>query len=241
MRFLLVLALIALSVAGCRKKSSPEFFKFEADHSILVAREGEDAYVSPEMDVILAGLQAVPAEAIEKPRAETLAAKILAEKTRLTASRVVKPTPPPVDPFAGRLTGTGSSPVEPAPDSTPETDAGDLPPPSTGLDLATFLQRYGRCFTEGAPTQLPNGVAATTQVLKSGADCQKLGTAGATTLYLFVDGKVWGKATQTETVVVVDAGPPPAKPAPPPPPDAGEGETMLQIQGAPQPAAVPAP
>lgn len=233
MRFLpllCVLTFLAL-LSGCRKKSSPEFFKLEADQSILLAREGDDAYVSPEMTAIISGLQTIPDDTLEKPRAVELAAKLTNEQARVTAERVVKPKPPPVDPFAGRL--NRAAPVE-VPPAVVEVDAGPPSEPWTGMDEATFTSLFGKCFSGGPKSQLANGTPATSQVLGPSVECQKrLGTPGGVTSYLFVDGGVWGKIVETTTVI--DAGRAEESTPPPPPPPRDAGEPILTIPGAPLP------
>ncbi len=236
MRFALVLVCVLTSLAGCRKKTAPEFFKLESQQSVLIAREGDDAYVSAEMDSIIGGLEAIPGDAREKPRAVDLVQRLSAEKARVAAERVPRPPPPPpADPFAGREPApVAVDPAEPAPAGEDVPDAGPSEP-FTGMDEATFKRFFGTCFSPGPKTEIAKGTPATTQVLASNPDCQKrFGTPGGTTTYVFVDGGVAGK--MVETYVVVDAGfrevTRPAAP-PPPPPDAGP--PILTIPGAPLP------
>ena len=236
MRFLSLLCVVlALSAfSGCRKKTSPEFYKLEADQSILIARDGDDAYGSPELARIITALQALPDNVVEKERATALATKLSAEVARVAAARPVAdaPKPPPTDPYAGRLQGVGSAPqaIE-AP--AEEVDAGPPTEPWTGMDEKTFASVFGKCFAKGPPAQWRN-TPATTQVLNASADCQKaMGTTGGVTSYLFVDGGVVGK--MVETTVVRDGGVSVEETVRPPaaPPDAGE--PILTIPGAPLP------
>lgn len=237
MRFALISLCLLISFAGCRKKTSPEFFKLESAQSVLISRDGDDAYVSPEMDAIIEGLSAIPENAREKERAVELVQRLSSEKARVVAERAPKPPPPPrPDPFAGR--NLNPTPVEPPPVVEEEpVDAGPPSEPWTGMDEATFKKLFGQCFSPGPKTELPNGTPATTQVLVSKPECQKsLGARGATTSYLFVDGGVWGKVT--ETFVKLDAGQPPAPPPPPPPPPPAPrdaGEPTIRLPGAPAP------
>ena len=232
MRFFLSLCVVALLLPGCRKKSSPEFYKLEGAQEVLIAQQGDDAYVAPEMASIIAALSAVPDDALEKPRAQQLVAKLVAGTARVKAERVEPPKLPAVDPFAGRLTPY-QAPVE-APPAPEVIDAGE-PEPWAGMDEATFAKRYGSCFSKGPKTEVGRGVPATSQVLAPSAECQKrLGTPGGTTSYLFVDGGVWGKVV--ETYAVLDAGPRAQPPPPPPPaPPRDAGEPILTIPGAPLP------
>lgn len=236
MRICLLVCVVLL--AGCRKKSSPEFYKLEGAQSTLVAQEGDDAYVSPEMATLIAQLNAVPEDVIEKPRAIELAARLSGEKARVTAERVEKPKPPEVDPFEGRTTDVEPEQTPPpvvVEEEVAVVDAGPGDPgePSAGMDEATFDKLFGKCFSKGPNATVGKGLAATTKVLVSSPDCQKrLGTPGSKTSYLFVDGGVWGTAVErVEVTVTVDAG---QAPPPPPPPDAGE--PILTFPGAPMPS-----
>lgn len=233
MRLVLLLCVMTGLLSGCRKKTSAEFYKLDGAQSVLIARDGDDAFVSPEMDTIIAGLQAVPEDSVEKPRAIELATKLASEKARVAAQRVPKAAPPPQgDPFAGRVFGA-PTPVAPPPEPEP-IDAGDPDQPSAGMDEKTFERIFGTCFTKGPDTTAERGVPAKTKLLKSSPDCQKrLGTPGASTTYLFVDGGVWGTVVETRTPV--DAGPPVLIPGPPPAAAPDAGEPILTIPGAPLP------
>jgi hypothetical protein len=83
-----VVLLVALTAAGCRKPSSPEFFQLEAAQASLLAREGDEALEGNELAGIITRLDAIPADALEKPRAEALVAKLRAAQARARAARV---------------------------------------------------------------------------------------------------------------------------------------------------------
>ena len=147
---LLLCVLTFLLVSGCKKKSSPEFYRLESDQSVLVSRDGDDAWVSPEMAAIVTGLEGLAENVAEKPRALDLIAKINAEKARVLAERSQAPTPPPtVDPFAGRQFGEPPPESEPLPDApTDLVDAGlAAVEPWNGMPEPLFVTRYGTCFT----------------------------------------------------------------------------------------------
>ena len=231
MRLTVLLCVLMCLFSGCRKKSSPEFFKLDSDQSILVARDGDDAYVSDEMTAILTGLDAVGPDTLEKPRAEALAAKLRAEQHRVTVERTPVARPPEVDPWAGR-----KSQLEPAAEPPPAVaeqiaDAGEGEP-LAGMPEAEFLSRWGKCFARGPAEVLTDGGAASAQVLADSAACQKRhGTPGAATTFLFTSAGFWGK--RLTRVVVVDAGPPPTPVAAV---DAGEAPPPVRLlPGAPMP------
>lgn len=232
MRLVLLLCLVSV-MSGCRKKTSAEFYRLEGTQSVLLSSEGEDAYLSDEMAAVVAGLQALPEDVVEKPRATELAAKLVAARNRVAAKRAeqARPVPPPPNPFADRPTRVEPPPVAQEPAAVPEpADAGE-PEPFAGMPEATFTRLYGSCFSAGPNLEVSKGVPATSKVLLSSAACQKRhGNPAGTLSYLFVDGGVWGSVT--ETLTVVDAGPA-ARSAPAPAPDAGE--PFLRIPGAPLP------
>ncbi|GMU61403.1 MAG: hypothetical protein AMXMBFR34_31660 [Myxococcaceae bacterium] len=101
---LLVLALLP----ACRKKSALEFYELESSYAILVGRDGDAAYVTPEMDRIEPGLRSIPADAIEAPRATALLTKLCDERRRVEHERARQeaalaaaaqiPAPPPAAP-----------------------------------------------------------------------------------------------------------------------------------------------
>lgn len=241
MRVLLLLcALEALLLSGCRKKTSPEFYQLESQHSVLVSREGDDAYGSDEMAAVISGLQAIPEDAVEKPRAAELATRLLALQARVKAERelAAKPRPAPVDPFAGREPSPPPAPTPVEPEPEPQADQPDAGPPPVvqpwpGMDEKVFVERYGKCFAAGAKATLPDGQPATSYALNPSAACQKqFGGTDSRVSYLFTPKGLWGKAT--ETTSVVDAGTVliPGPPQPPPPP---RGPDIITTPGAPLP------
>lgn len=238
MRVLLLLCVSMVLLTGCRKKSSPEFFKLEADQSILVSRDGDEAWVSAEMNTILAGLQAIPEDALEKPRATALVQKITAEQARVESERVK--IPPKAAPQPNPFAATPTEPTPPPPEEPEETppaadqpDAGEPTQPWSGMEEKVFVARFGRCFAAPTKATLPDGRSATSYALNASPDCQKQhGVPSAVISFLFTDKGLWGKAT--ETTQIRDAGtillpPPPAPPVPPAPPP------IITTPGAPLP------
>lgn len=240
MRVLLLLCVLeALLLSGCRKKSSPEFYKLESQQSVLISRDGEDAYVSDEMAGVISALQAIPEDALEKPRATELAAKLSAEQARILAERAAaaKPRPPP-----DQAAPPPPPPPPPEPAAAAEAppadqpDGGPPPPaqPWAGMEEKVFQERFGKCFAAGAKATLPDGKPATRYALNPGADCQKqYGGANEPGLsYLFTDKGLWGKSNETTTVVDAGRITIPGVPPPPPPPP---GPDIITTPGAPQP------
>lgn len=240
MRVLLLLCVLeALALSGCRKKTAPEFYKLESQQSVLISADGDDAYLSEEMTSVITGLQAIPEDAVEQPKATALATKLAAEQARVKAERALAevPKPPAVNPFEGRELSAAAEPpparAEPMPDA--DEDAGPPPvvQPWPGMDEQVFVQRYGTCFTAGGKTILPDGKPATTYALKGSGDCQKqYGGADTRLSYLFTAKGLWGKTS--ETTSVVDAGTL-LIPGPPPPPPPEAGPPIITTPGAPLP------
>jgi hypothetical protein len=204
MRAAFLCGLMLVLLPGCRKKTYPPFFSLDSQAAVLVAREGDDAYVSEDMDAILRGLDAVPEDAREKERAVALTVSFRAERARVQRERVVEPTAvaPVVQPPAFRPELRAESPSAEAVDAA-VVDAGP-PEPYAGMPLTAFLAYFGSCFSAGPDTTL-EGQSVSTQRLNEQPECQRRhGANGEQTSYVFVDGKVWGK----RSVRTVDAGTP---------------------------------
>jgi hypothetical protein len=229
--WLFVVATCVLSLAACRKQSSEAFHRLDAQQSVLISRDGDDAYVSSEMDAIIAGLNGVPDNALEKDRAVALAGKLRAEQRRVREERtppVVNATPqPPPEPLRNLFPPEPAAPVAAQP--TPVEDAGPPQDPWAGMEEKEFLALFGRCFSPGDSATAPDGGVAKTHVVRDQQDCARHAQPGVTkTLFLFVDGKLWG----TRGVTIIDAGPPPP-PVLKPVAAADAGERILTIPGAP--------
>ncbi|MDP1825949.1 MAG: hypothetical protein Q8L48_21980 [Archangium sp.] len=226
----IVLLCLLMGLSGCRKKTSAEFYNLESRQSILIAREGDDAFDSDEMKAVLVGLDAVPEDTIEKPRAAALASKLRAEQARVARERAPKPKdPPPADPFAGRFPPTDSAPAPEAVPGVVSTDAGSLELVA-GMEEKTFVALFGKCFSPGPPGRISDGGVATTQVVGPSADCVKrFGAPGSVTSYLFTRSGYWGKS-ESRVVVVVDAGV-----APGPAVEPTERQPVRLMPGAPVP------
>lgn len=246
-RFALALCLV-LSLLSCRKKTSAEFYRVDGEIQVLVAKEGDDAWVSAEMQALEQQLQAIPADVVEAPKVQALLAKLQAERGRVKAERDAEQAERDTANAAAAAANApaAAEPTEPDPaqptgdgDDANAADAGPPadPVPTLGMPEADFLARFGACVTAGPAVAVPGGLKGASQVVSADAQCQKrLGEAGVKTSFVFVDGKLHGKQTETPgTVQLVDAGSPPPKPPPPAPPP------TFHMMGAPLPEGVPPP
>lgn len=203
---LVVAALLALS--SCKRTYEP-YYALEAAQSLLISRDGDDAYVSDEMDELIAGLRSVPNNAREKEKADALVKTLLAEQQRVRTERLPPPEPPKTeDPLAAllRASAAESAREEQAAQATPPpvvpqvVDAGPPKAPFPGMDEAAFVSLFGGCFTPGPAAASSDGGAGTSQVVRDTPECRaRFGAGTGRTTFLFGSNGLW--ATRTETVV----------------------------------------
>lgn len=216
MQKVLVLCVAMLAVTGCPRRSAPEFYALESNAGLLVDRGGDDAWLSPEMDAVVTGLQAIPPRALEADRAVALLAKITTERTRLAAERAEKDRLQQEIDARPRPTLAPFVAAPPVPTAVEPIDAGPPPEPkpTPGMPLEAFLKLFGACFKDGPPLEIPGAQKSTSQLVLDTQVCRKkFGTSEGETSYLFAEGKFVGTRTAmsstTTTVTVLDAGPPP--------------------------------
>jgi hypothetical protein len=235
MRRVAILLLLLAAASGCRKKSAPQFYDLQSSYTILVDRSGDDAYAMPEMDVVLSGLEAIPADALEGPQASGLVAKIKAERERIAreakaaqAALAAAGTPPAAVPSTPSL-----FPPPPAnPQPAEGVDAGAPTRPWAGMKVADLQKWFGGCFQAGPNKTLPGQPEGTTQQVKDDPKCRAtFGSTdpASTTFYVFVKDALVGQTTETRTVTET-------KPPPPKPPVYEDAGTYMVIPGAPAPA-----
>lgn len=221
---LVVVLFVALT--ACGKKTYKKFYELQSQQSVLIADQADDAYVSPEMEGIVAGLDAVPDNAIEKERAQALSATLKSEKARVVAARKAPPPAPPVAaaprPSFAAASPTTAQPQQPVAQVDQAPDAGPSLP-TMGMDEAAFTKAFGLCFLPQPAQKANDGTELKVQQVRDSADCtKKYGTAGSTTMYLF--GKKGLQATRT--VTYFDAGAP-AAPVQAAPVDAGSPNVFV--------------
>lgn len=232
MRTQLAVLVLACGVlaSACGKKSSREFFEAQRQYESLVTQQGEDAYLTAEMEQVSSALAAVPARALEYEKAQELVAKIAAERGRIERERAeaaraevaLKPETMPEMPPS--LLGPPPGAEKPAQAAGPVDET-----PTAGMPEATFREQYAACI--GARELMP--VAGVGEVpaypVKDSAECQKrMGVTGQTRFF-FVNGGLAGRASKetTRTTRVVDGGAPVVINPP---------QQFLLVPGAPLPA-----
>lgn len=223
-----LVVLLALVASSCRKKTWSEYYQLDGQQSVLVARDGEGAYESPEMDKIITALNAAPENVKEHDQALALAARLSAARDRVKAERAaVKDTvvtgAPPVMPSTTDLPSTDTPPPPP---TEPVADAVDAGPsfPAMGMSLETFTAAFGKCFTAGPAVTTQDGKPAASQQVKAEPDCFARYAAGekatSEVLFVFANGKLTGtriteRTEKSETVkvpakqtepIILDAG-----------------------------------
>ncbi len=230
----LVLMMLLVVASGCRKKSAPEFYRLEGDVTVLEAREGDDAWESPEMAEVERALSAIPADVIEAPKVQGLLAKVRAERARVVAEREAR-RPRPSEPTRfERPDEPGATTDEPGTEA--EDDAGAPRDPVLGMSEADFLAAFGGCFKSGPAVDVPDAGRGPSHVVLARPDCEgRFGEKGSTVSYVFSDGKLSGRRFEgPPSIEFHDAGSPPPRVLPPPatPFDAGQ---MISFPGAPRP------
>lgn len=237
MRVFLSILLVILAISSC-KKSSKEFYESQRRYDVLVAREGDDAFLTPEMGDISQALSAIPSNAIEKPQAVALVAKIAAERTRIEAAQAeAARTQAAAETAAERPpsfpSGAGTRPPEPPKEAPPvaaAVDAGSGEPfPFGGMSLAEFRKQFGSCV-RGETTFDRGGELVPAFPIVESSECQRRLKAPPGSLMIFVGGKLFGTATLSAAGrASLDAG------APGPSTRTVPGPSYLVIPGAPVP------
>lgn len=210
MRTLVIVLLGAsLWLGGCRKKSAPQFYSLESTYSILVARDGDEAYADPAMDEVVQGLKAIAPETVEGPRAAKLLEAIGVERARLAAEQAE----------VARLDAAGKVPRPQLPSLLSPTRAATVDAGRAAVDagqslpwaempLHEFNRLFGRCMEPPAETELAGlGKVLSFAVLGQPTCREQFKVPDDTRLlYVFKDGVLRGERTERRTVTIQDAG-----------------------------------
>jgi hypothetical protein len=227
---------LVLVLCACRAKTAPEFYALESEATILVDRDGDDAYVSPEMKDVLARLQKISPRAIEGPRAAELIARLEAGRARLEAAQLERQRL--ASAVAERAARTEPVRFPSAPLPAPSIDAGSgvdagRPDamPTHGMPINEFAKQFGACFRDGPEVEIQGLKKASTKIVMDTEACRKkFGRGEGETSYVFDEGKFAGTRHIQTTTTVVDAGRAPAAPAP-----SQEPDFVIRVPGQPLP------
>ncbi len=238
----------AVLTLACKPKSSKEFVQAQGQYELLVTRQGDDAYASPDMAAVVELLGKVSPESKHAADAKALLEKIEGEKKRIAAEQAAAAQARADAESKARAAqqalaaATAGSPSDvagsPQGNGAAQAAAVTVENPPTGMAQDAFEKKYGDC-TSGGPAVQPPGVTGkvTSLALRSTDACLKRfgGTTGATTLFVFVDGKLNGRMLQSQTTTKTPGVPPtlPSIKLPPAPP---EPEAPF-MPGMPQPGA----
>jgi hypothetical protein len=247
-RFVFFVMLVAAAFSGCRKKHSMEFGLYKADYTALIDRQGDDAYLTPQMDEVVAHLNSVNPDTVEAADAQVLVSKIASEKTRVLAEREAKAkavaeagAAPPTAPSAAR-TPTDFSKIGPIPDLN-AVDAGVADAgvkaeerPEGGMPEADFRAKFGICFDGPRAVNLPSGPVQAYQV-KNRPDCAKYG--GPDVSWYFAGGKLGGTFTEVAQKQEATTPPPDDQPKKPEPAPAQPAKPQIVFPPAPESVTIP--
>jgi len=233
-RLLAGVALLLVGM-GCTKRPGPpsaEFGKARDQFLQLESDEPTTVFTDPKVKVLLAVIEAVPADSISKSAADSLAQEIRegladAEKTKIDRAASVASSNKPAAYVAIQLPVPPTPAVAPVAPVAARTDAGPPPPPAfptAGMSFAEFSQRFGGCFAKTSVFGQPDGTSGDVFTLNADKSCQDKFSSFASTLVLVSGAKVSGLVPKSAvisqhevTINTPSAKPPPAAEAPPAP------------------------
>lgn len=210
---------VLLALSGC-KKSSKEYFEATRQHDSLVAQNGEDAYLLPEMDAVAALLAKVPDNAVEVVRARALLEKVNAEMARMRAIQAQleqeQRAAAKFEEAIGlqRVDSTTELPRTVEAVQAPAVDAGVEVFPYDGMTQSEFVRVFGACVSTQTTFDRGQGQRVPAFPAVDSPQCLRRLRVPAKSMMLFIDGKLAGSATlmTPPPVAPVDAGPPPEQP-----------------------------
>jgi hypothetical protein len=213
-RILAVLAVVALTTAGCsrHREPSPEFSRASESFNKLYAQRLDDAFLDPKMREVEALLQRVPADSLDAQAAADLLTRIREGRTRMQkaqddaqAAATAARTPSTVSNAPREGTALPSArPPAPPPDAGPP----EAVQPTAGMPMAEFNRRFADCFQIAGPVDVQGAGARDSYDLIDSSRCRTAHPA-------FVDAIVVADGQAIMGVVPKSAlVRPPAPPAP---------------------------
>ena len=213
-RILAVLAVVALTTAGCSRHRDPsqEFSRASESFNKLYAQRLDDAFLDPKMREVEALLQRVPADSLDAQAAADLLTRIREGRTRMQkaqddaqAAATAARTPSTVSNAPREGTALPSArPPAPPPDAGPP----EAVQPTAGMPMAEFNRRFADCFQIAGPVDVQGAGARDSYDLIDSSRCRTAHPA-------FVDAIVVADGQAIMGVVPKSAlVRPPAPPAP---------------------------
>ena len=232
----LTLAVLLLA-GGCnRAKPSLEYAEASGQHSILVARLGDDAYADDEMARVEELLRKVPSHSTDAAAAAQLLELIASERRRIAAEAAAHQRE--LD-AVGRVLDVADSPrppeaAGPAPEAAPDAGGGSWEL-TAGMTADELKKVSGDCFSSAGPIKLrkPDGSDLDGELYerRESEVCRGRYAQYGGRVLVFRDGKLAGNFGKNE----VQREPAP-RPAPPTAPQApGPVLEVPRYPGAPAP------
>lgn len=213
----LVLAVLALGLAGCRKpQPSPDYIAASNRYTNLIALHQDAAYAKAEMADVIAQLGRVPAESSDYQKAQALIGTIESDKQRAMsdeAKRMIAMAPPTVAPNFPPLPKEAPAGPEAAPADAGAPVVNEL---AQGSDFARVNQKYAGCLLPRGPVTMIGQDGKPTEMagydLHESAPCRTAMPQMTTGVMLVRDGKIaWvlpksSLQSVQQTVLPADAG-----------------------------------
>jgi hypothetical protein len=211
---------VLLAVSGCRKESQPSSVYTQARSKLtaLLEAKGEEGYLDPRTDEVLALLGQVPADSSDAESAASLRQRIETERARLRQQRAEVES---ALAFAREAPSVpaGAREEEPEAEEAPEAVDAGSPHPGIGTTVAELSGRFSPCFEQGEAMYFAEkGGPRDTWQLKDLGTCREQHRGFETTLLLVEDGKVFAYGKRGPRVLLMEDGgvePAPGSPAAP--------------------------
>lgn len=218
----LALCVLGPGTSGCRRATnSPEYAEAQGLHDRLVMDQGDDAYLSTEMDRVEQLLAQVPDNSLDKDAAAALRTKVQQERERVRAEQEAADEPM-ADPGSPSF-DTGASPSATMESGPAAVDAG-APRPVPGMTVDEFRRLFGNCFDPGQDLLIAGVGVRQTYELRNMPACQTQ-HADYANLVVVIDNNVIAGFAQKQAMRLSlpdggtpseqpEAAPAPAQPAP---------------------------
>lgn len=226
----IALCVLGPGTSGCRRATnSPEYTEAQGLHDRLVAEQGDDAYLSAEMEKVEQLLAQVPEKSLDAQAAQALTTRIQEERERIRTGREAAAAEPTEDGSPSFDSPSGGATMEAPPEPA---DAG-APRPIQGMLLAEFQRLFGGCFVPGQDLLISGVGVRQTYEVRDLPSCQTQ-HADYVNLVVVIDNNAiagfaqkqamklslpdGGPAPEQTEAAPAQPAPEPAQPEQPPPP-----------------------